>query len=225
MRVGLVPFLNVAPFAHIPFEIIYEVPSKLNLMMRQGELDAAFCSSIEVLQGDYERLPHLGLAARGSIMSVNLYLKGPLESASIRLDPKSSTANCLLQILCDGQATFSDQGESFLLIGDDALRQRHIEGFRTIDLAAWWFEKTGLPFVFALFLKQKGVDSRELEQALVESIKGFGDEIDALATQQNFPKKVLVDYFNLCHYQLDDQDERGLQHFFECKRDLLHNSL
>ena len=118
MRVGLVPFLNVAPFRDIPFEITYAVPTVLNRLMREKKLDVAFCSSIELCHGAYERLPGLGLAARGAIRSVNLYLKDELAEARIRLDPRSETSNALLRLLCGNTVTFCNEGESFLLICD-----------------------------------------------------------------------------------------------------------
>lgn len=224
MRVGLVPFLNVAPLSDIPYDITYAVPSKLNLMMRNKELDVAFCSSVEYFEGNYERVQGLGLAAHQAIKSVNLYLQGPLDHAKIRLDPSSATSNALLQILCEGRATFDEKGTSHLLIGDAALKQPCKEGFETIDLASWWYEKTRLPFVFALFIKQKGVDTAELEEALFASLKRFGPQIDDLAKEHGLAKKQLIDYFNLCHYQLGPLEEQGLEYFHECQRDLLKHS-
>ena len=221
LRVGLVPFLNVAPFWDIPYKIIFAPPAELNKMMRNQKLDVAFCSSIEYLYGNYERVSNLGLAAHGQIKSVNLYLKGEIDQAHIRLDPKSEAANALLKILCPN-ARFSDSGDSFLIIGDEALRKPHVEGFRTIDLAQWWFEKTALPFVFALFIKQKGIDSAPLEKALLSSLSRFTPKIEALAKEHHFPKKTLIDYFSLCHYKLGLKDEQGLNTFYDCQRNL-HN--
>ena len=197
-------------------------------MMRSGELDVAFCSSVEYFEGDYERLPGLGLAAHKEIRSVNLYLRGPLDGAEIRLDPKSATSNALLRILCEERATFIEEskgsGGNFLMIGNEALKHGQIEDYQTIDLATWWFEKTGLPTVFALFIKQKGLDTIHLEQALHASLDRFGPQIDQLAAKHNFPKKVLIDYFGLCHYRLGPFEEKGLEHFHECQRDLFQHS-
>ena len=218
MRIGLVPFLNVAPFADIPYDIIYDVPSRLNRMMRHGELDVAFSSSAEYFEGEYDRLGNLGLAARGAIRSVNLYLKGKLDGARIFLDPKSATSNALLKILCGNQIKIvptREEADGFLVIGDEALKQPSIEGYQTIDLATWWFEKTQLPFVFALFIKQKGLETKHLEDALHTSLENFSQKIPNLAQEERFPEKALREYFDLCHYKLGPEEEKGLQEFHD----------
>ncbi len=217
MRVGLAPFLNTAPFADLPFDIIYRPPAELNRLMRAGELDCALCSSIEYYESHYDRVDCFGLAARGAIKSVNLYIKGSIEGARICLDPKSETSNALLQILCPNIKIVSHkEATGFILIGDDALRKPVIDGYKTIDLASLWYERTGLPFVFALFIKQKGLRSEKLETAISHLLSQFPKKIALVAKEEHFPEKALREYFNLCHYRLGREDEQGLKEFYDC---------
>jgi len=217
MKVGLAPFLNTAPFADLPFDIIYRPPSELNRLMRAGELDCALCSSIEYTESRYDRIGSFGLAARGAIKSVNLYIKGPIEGARICLDPKSGTSNALLQILCPNISIAShEEANGFILIGDDALRKPTVEGYKTIDLASLWYERTGLPFVFALFIKQKGLATEEMEAAISHLLSQFPKKIELVAKEERFPEKALREYFDLCHYRLGHEDEQGLKEFYDC---------
>ena len=221
MRVGLVPFLNAAPFSQLEHELIYAPPTMLNTMMLNGELDCALTSSIVPLDGKIERIPHLGLATKSEIRSVNLYLRGPLEGASLCLDPRSGTSNLLLEILTEDHkvsfTTDQSSADGFILIGDDALKQQHIPGYETIDLAKWWVEKTSLPFVFALFTKQIGIDTSPMEEELYAIIDSVDSFLPKLAKREDFPEKDLREYFDLFTYKLGPDEERGLNYFYECK--------
>lgn len=55
-------------------------------------------------------------------------------------------------------------GESFLLIGDEALRYRKLNnGKKAYDLANLWYQNTGLPFVFALWIVRREITNSENE--------------------------------------------------------------
>ena len=65
LRVGSIDYINALPL-NLPFrlgkmashaEFVYGIPSQLNGLLREGELDAALTSSVEYLDGEYQLLP------------------------------------------------------------------------------------------------------------------------------------------------------------------------
>ncbi|MFN0065785.1 MAG: menaquinone biosynthesis protein [Chlamydiales bacterium] len=232
LRLGLVNYLNVSPFKEINYPIYYDVPSRLNQLLQEGQLDIAFASSVTYLLGDFDCLPGFGLASHGAIDSVFLYLKEgeKLDGASLFLDPASATGNMLLRLLCayywKVEPRFVQSKEEcvgFVKIGDWALRRPHINGYRTIDLGLSWFEATNLPFVFALFITQKGLRERasnelaELENKLSFSLESFmhnlPHRVEHLAKTTHLPGEKLASYFKLCHYRIGSKEREGLHHF------------
>lgn len=228
MKIGVVKFLNAIPFTGIPYELTYDLPSKLNLMLKQKKLDVAFASSATYFQGEYDYLPGLCLAARGKIGSVHLYLPDnkKIESSKIYLDPASNTGNALFMLLVKHYwktkvqiVPTKEKSEGFILIGDSALYQPHILGYRTFDLASLWYEMTSLPFVFALFIKQKGLDTQKLEADLSFSlerfINRFPQNIEKLAATYQVAYSQLFSYFKNCYYRLGEKEKAGLKLFEE----------
>lgn len=233
MKIGFVKFLNAVPFTEISRDVIYDIPSKINALLREKKLDVAFASSIEYLRGDYEYLPGICLAAHGSVGSVHFYLrKGcSLEGAAIHLDPASATSNTLFKILVERYwkckvryVESQEECDGFIKIGDEALIYPSIVGYETYDLSTLWNEMTHLPFVFALFIKQKGLDTTELERELNFSlerfINNFHHNIDAIAKRSGLPRSLLETYYKQCHYRLGPKELEGLKRFGELENEL-----
>ena len=152
MLFGSISYLNLLPFqlflkknlkssaAKMSFNYKRAVPSKINAALKRKEVNAAFISSIESRKS---LCTNLGIIAHKKVYSV-LLLEGENES-----DPASATSNQLAKVL-------DLQGK--VLIGDAALKH-YLDGERGIDLAEAWYDKTGLPFVFARLCYNKHSNS------------------------------------------------------------------
>lgn len=225
-----------------PATLTFEVPTKLNQALRGGELDVSFLSAAEYLkhQQAYELLPGLCIGARDRVASVCVYVRHSIQrlnGAVVGLTPQSASSANLLRILCKHfwkvEPRFQPMNhpedfkncEGVLLIGDDCLAKPQLPSFTTIDLAQAWYYCTGLPFTFAVFAARREVvrdQSSELEQlqySLQEALswaRRHPEEIEKLALSRNtIDLATLREYYSLLRYDLDDEQQQGLQHFAE----------
>jgi len=183
VRLGSVPYLNARPLVagleDRPGVALTEAPpSELARQLRAGGLDAALASAVELL-----RDPPLGwiagpaIASHGPVASILLFLRGdPARVETLALDRGSLTAAalarvCLAEFLgaappqlsrCDPDAPLdSIDADAVLRIGDPALTTP-ADGRSTLDLGALWTERTGLPFVWAVWLVRDGTPEARL---------------------------------------------------------------
>ena len=243
LQVGCVEYINTLPF-HLPFklkkisssaEFTFAIPAQLNNLLRQNKLDSALTSCIEYLDGDYTLLPGFGMAGQRKILSVNLYTKSAppsLNGARIGLTHHSATSIALLKVLCHHywktkpcfeplkrNEPFSNY-TAFLLIGDEALKKQTIPGFQTIDLGAIWYEMTGLPFVFAVFLFRKKIEANkiaifqeEMSRALDWSDSNRQIVVKEALKQCPLSPELTHQYFSLLQHRLEEKEMEGLNLF------------
>lgn len=245
LRVGFVQYINSLPLyaafqrkqITTPGNLTYAIPSKLNALFSAGELDISLISTATFLKGDYESLPY-GIVAKKEILSVNLYVRENLPSLdnnTVALTHHSATSIALLKLLCrkfwrvkphfiplDRTKNLTDYS-SFLLIGDEALKQNTFPGYTTIDLAEQWHKYTHLPFVFALFAVQKEVMQKhkpevELFTKQLSAAHTWGHEnataVASMAQEKSALSLPLINtYFSLCSYSLGPQELKSIDTF------------
>ncbi|MGE5239807.1 MAG: menaquinone biosynthetic enzyme MqnA/MqnD family protein [Chloroflexota bacterium] len=189
LRVGRIPYANLFPifrtleseFDCCSYEFVEGAPSKLNRMLREGEIDLSPSSSVEYLRNPalYEIIPGHSVSSRGAVESILFFSDRKMEALDgtvVHASAQSETSTALLAVIlrkfygvkCD--IAISDypqitQERSYLLIGDDALRHRNMTGSQRLegpgrgrtayDLGEVWYRQTGLPFVFALWIVRK----------------------------------------------------------------------
>ncbi|KIL34835.1 ABC transporter substrate-binding protein [Cohnella kolymensis] len=179
LRIGRIDYTNVWPVFHhfdplslrYPAEMVKEMPAVLNRKLKAGEIDMAAISSFAFgLSSDsYYLLPNLSVSALGSVQSILLFLKSPLEKVihgKIALTTTSATSVNLLKIIMEkfygGKPEYEDaepaleqmlaNADAALLIGDHAIRaswENH--GYRVLDLGEIWNVWTGHWMSFALW--------------------------------------------------------------------------
>ena len=193
IRLGVVSFVNTLPLIDglerlADVELRHSVPSLLLEQLCSGRIDVGLCSSI-----DYQRsttplviLPAGLLGCDGPTLTVRLYSSGPIDRLRrVYCDTDSHTSIALMRILLkelhglepelidyDARAHVArnrpiDWPEAMLLIGDKVVidsppvsRYPH-----QLDLGAAWVERTGMPFVFALWLVRRPDSPEEAARA------------------------------------------------------------
>ncbi|MBI4662628.1 MAG: menaquinone biosynthesis protein [Verrucomicrobia bacterium] len=234
-RVGSVPYLNAVPLTRgLENQVLFVAPSELAEKIRKGELDAALLSVTEPLLNDgYDTLDGIAIASLGEVKSVLLAHRCPLEKAQeVFCDPASLASVNLLRVL------FAERGlrpefkpllsyetarlpDFALLIGDPALdfllgpREHEIW-----DLGAAWFELTGLPFVYAVWVLRRRADNERLRRLLREA-KDFGmDTLDSIiSSRTEYDYAFRKDYLGWhIHYHLGADEKRGISKFIELLR-------
>jgi len=259
LRIGEISYLNCTPlfttlrnnFPDNGCQFVGGHPSQLNARLRSGEIDICPSSSIEYARNPdlYLILPDLSISSNGSVRSVLLFTRQPIEflnGASIALTGESETSIALLKILLSLRYSFnnsfyhaesSEQNlagghDALLLIGDRALKES-LQGRagHVYDLGELWFQFTGLPFVFALWLLREDAlrDSPQevylLHERLVRSkqkaLQNF-EQIAATLKQNDWTSSsFLINYWSIISYDLTKSHIAGLKLFYryaaECK--------
>lgn len=245
LRLGRINFVNVIPVhRHLAaqpalFSELPAVPSRLNQLLRQGELDLAEVSSVEYAQGhgQYLILPGLGLSTRGPVGSVLLLSRLPQhqwQGGVIEVPFESETSVALLRVylaklwgldcrlVAEGQAA---EPVAVLRIGDRAIAAAASGRWPLIwDFGQVWHDWTGLPFVYALWVARADSAARQpgamasLHQALLTARdQGLADlegcaaqAVEALGGQMDYFRW----YFQALRYVLGPEELQGLGRFY-----------
>ncbi|MDO4674736.1 MqnA/MqnD/SBP family protein [Campylobacter sp.] len=225
MIFGKIDYINLLPL-HIylkkyplpngfkaAFEYKKAVPSKLNKDLFYRRIDAAFVSSIESARKKYKNL-NLGICARGHVWSVLVEKNTPMQK-----DLSSASSNALAEIL---------GARGRVIIGDRALALYCQDEDRYVDLCALWYEKTGLPFVFARFscTQKKIIYAKILKNFTQKKIKIPRYILENYAQDRNICSHKIRLYLNeVIYYKIGFREELALRCFiravrfkFQCSR-------
>jgi chorismate dehydratase len=161
LKIGKIPYANLFPIFYmlqkecdcLHYEFIEGVPSLLNRMLRNGEIDLSPSSSIEYLRykDRYVFIDGHSLSSKGPIESIFLLSRIPierLEGKTILTSSQSDTSVVLLDIIlrkfykieCVLEPTnetvesLVNKADAFLCIGDDALKAKKTVNSNTPSL-------------------------------------------------------------------------------------------
>jgi len=255
VRVGRIGYLNVLPIYYPleqgtikhNLSFVYGSPAELNELMACGKLDISVVSSIEYARhfDRYMVLPDLSISCKGAVKSVLLFSKLPLEKLNnrvIHLTPQSHTSVALLRLIlarvyqmrCSfvsmarplWQVQKKELPEAYLAIGDEALHWAKRGDFPYVwDLGKLWYQWTGLPFVFALWVCRKDMEPNKITDSLENLLaaKAWGMEhLDLVCSQAArttfLTRDELRVYFRHLIYDLSEDMLKGLSCYYE----LLH---
>lgn len=245
LKLGVIEVLNVLPVYYgilnklVPTscDIVKGKVTELNHAIAEGRIDISVISSFEYARNPslYYVFPHLSVGADGPVRSIYLFLKKPidaLDNDTIVLTEFSLTSVHLIRyILQDYNVIFTqnraidDTGE--VLIADDAIR-RYYEGRDPYiyDLSELWKAKTGLPFVFALWVCRRDVFKANPSEvwsvfdALIAS-KNRSRQLYRQMAEEGFhgifpDADSCEEYLRNIHYELSDAYLEGF-HLFQSK--------
>jgi chorismate dehydratase len=205
----------------VDVEQVTGVPTQLNRMLMDGEIDVAPISSIEYARNPEKLtlLPRLCVSSEGAVDSIQ-----PLEQVrSVAVTPESATSVVLTKVLLgDVELVPLDHpADARMLIGDAALRSAFEDPTPHHDLGRLWQERTGLPMVFAVWACREGIGEglAELERAHLRSLALARSEPELLARraaeQYGWPAGFLARYFEKLRYHFGPREQQGMVRFFE----------
>ena len=253
LKLGFIPYLNCIPFFHylrengFHGELVSGVPAELNLLLQQGQLDISPSSSFEYARNwkKYLLLPGHSISSFGRVKSVLFFSPVELSELSgqeIAITGESATSINLLRIIfrefynLDSVTdtvpdlpieVLVEQRQPALLIGDRALRlvSQLPPGMKVFDLGEIWYQQTGLPFVFALWMIHRQVVDRyplalaALGEQLTQSRRQFMCEpfpiARSLAETVGLSAESIVNYWRTIDYHLEKEHLQSLQLFFD----------
>jgi chorismate dehydratase len=229
LRVARLPYLNCDPyylgFGEAASSLPAYSPADLGQAAREGLVDAGPLSLVDAwsLEGEFQPLGELGIAAARRVRSVALFSRRPLselEGACIAVTSETATSVIMLKTLLEGRYGVSStlvresdpQAEAKLLIGDRALvaSERGLAGFPIFsDLVAEWWAWRREPFVFARWMVRAGV-SVEAEAGLLAALEAglntwrarLPEIVAVRESQLGLHPNTISDYLNQFHYRL-----------------------
>jgi chorismate dehydratase len=236
IRLGRISYVNMAPVFHrltSDVEEVTGVPTELNRMLVEGDIDIAPISSIAYAR-DASRLrllPRLCVSSEGAVDSIQLVTRLPLGRVkSVAVTPESATSVVLTKVLLPRAEIVPlerwPDADAKLLIGDAALQSAFNDPTPHHDLGRLWLERTGLPMVFAVWAARVPVVDGllELQEALVASVRLARSEPEVLAHEASerygYPPGFLARYFEKLRYSFGPRERAGLYTFLEMARDV-----
>jgi chorismate dehydratase len=234
IRLGRISYVNMAPVFYgleADVEEVPGVPTELNRMLLDGEIDIAPIPSIEYARNaDQLRiLPRLCVSSEGAIDSIQLVTRLSFgQVRTVAATPESATSVVLVRVLLPQAeiVPFGSAADATLLIGDAALRSAFEDPTPHYDLGRLWLERTGLPMVFAVWAAPESSVSGllDLEHALVASVRLARGEPERLARKASevygYPPGFLARYFEKLRYSFGPRERAGLYTFLEMARDV-----
>ncbi len=207
MIIGKIDYINLLPFyiflkkqlkdssSRKALEFYKGTPAEVNKKFIKGRVEAAVISSI--FSPKY-RCSDFGIVAYKRVLSV---LVCPGEAKE---DEESNTSNILAKVL-------GVEGE--VQIGDKALLKKDR---KCHDLATLWYQKTGLPFVFARFCYHSKM-AKEYE-ALADNFLRSHTKIPTYllrryAKRSGISPKEIRSYLKLIGYKIQKREKIGLKRF------------
>ncbi|WP_444685614.1 menaquinone biosynthetic enzyme MqnA/MqnD family protein [Alkalicoccus luteus] len=251
--IGEITYTNIQPMFHFldratmrqqGFTFQKAIPAELNKRMRNGVVDAGGISSFEYASnpGAYYILRDLSVSSKGSVRSIFLFSKRPIEeldNASVALTSSSATSVHLLKLLLERregvQPVYTVEEPDYkqmlarhdacLLIGDDAIKAADsAEESYQYDLGRLWFEWTGLPMTYALLaVRREKADqdpqrTEKLHRQLTDSLHlcqttGFKALTEKSAAEHGLTRSFWESYFQNLRYELNEEEFAGLSLF------------
>jgi len=258
LRIGRIDYTNVWPVVHhfdpgnlpFPAEQIAALPSALNRMLHDGEIDISSISSFAygVSADSYYLLPNLSVSALGRVQSILLVLKSPLEQVkrgTIALTTASATSVNLLKIIMNlfygGNPNYInadpdlpdmlERADAALLIGDHAIRASWMNhGHQVLDLGEVWHQWTGCWMTFALWAVrreaaiQRQDEVRSIYEGLLHSKRLAAQDLSPVVAkamrQIGGTEMYWRGYFGHLHYDFGSEQLAGLLLYFRYLREL-----
>lgn len=242
LQIGAVSYLNSRPLIEglnqlLPSaNLVLDYPSRLADSLANSALDVALIPSIEYFRRPgYEVISDACVAARGEVLSVKLYCRvHPGKIRTLALDEGSRTSAALTKVILAERygvtpateplrmdsTTFDSHADAVLLIGDRAMHRPAESFVEVMDLGQFWYDWTGLPFVFAMWVARQDANTDGLEESLSHA-RDLGlanvaeiarEEAPGLGISESLALKYLTQ--NL-HYYLTSAERSGLKLFCE----------
>ncbi|MFA6946195.1 MAG: menaquinone biosynthesis protein [Pedobacter sp.] len=231
IKVSAVCYTNSKPFVYgimhsgilDQIDLSLDIPSVCANKLVENQVDIGLVPVAALLQiKDYQIISNYCIGAKGSVDSVFIFSHKPIqEIKTLQLDSQSRTSNNLSRVLLKHHWKISPElvntgaADSFVQIGDRTFGNRNHYPYQ-YDLAAEWYEYTGLPFVFAVWASNKPIPEDfklTFNAALKYGLEHRRDVIAGLEKIDNFD---LDDYLmKKIDFNLDNEKLLALSRFHE----------
>ena len=199
VRIGAVSYLNTKPLIFgleksmgVRNELSLELPSRLAANLANGAIEIGLIPVVEYFQHpEFRIVSDAVIGCEGPVWSVRIFFRcDPWKVKTLALDEGSRTSAALSKVLFNTRYGFvpntmplsmtddpiTSKADAVLVIGDRAM---HPESYRPAfqsdwDLGQIWYEETGLPFVFAMWVARNETFATEQWRSTLEETRDRG---------------------------------------------------
>jgi len=242
LQIAAVSYLNTKPYLSgiekyldIPYNIHTYPPRECAEKLKNGQTDMGLIPVATLPElAEFVPVSDYGIVAQGKVYSVSLYSQVPLsEITHIFLDYQSRTSVALTQILCKNFWKISPEyisaypdyekeiknNHAGVIIGDRAIHLKPNYKYDS-DLAEAWYQYTGLPFVFAVWVVHKELYTPHLHHTLNDVFaKGISEKetyYAQWAKEHHLPQNIVSQYLEkYIHYNITEQAHKGMNLFIK----------
>ncbi len=217
IRVSAVSYTNTYPFLNgirkskvmAQIDLSVDYPSACAQKVIDDQADIGIIPTAALLSlPEYYINTDFCIGTEGAVDSVFIFANKPIEEVkTLRLDKQSRTSNGLARVLIKNYwkkdvelvTDESIEPDAYVLIGDRTFGKKNAVPY-VYDLGEEWFNFTGLPFAFALWVSNKKLpDSfvEEFNEALAYGVEHATDVIAGLPEFEDFDyTKYLTEHLN-----------------------------
>lgn len=225
--IALVDYLNTMPFseglkltgAELQFDIHRVIPSACAQLYKEGVVAISLCPVGALTEMPaYEICGQYCIGADGPVDSVMLLSHVPVDQiTTIKLDEHSRTSNLLVQVLAKKYwqkqwkygNSLNGHEDACIMIGDKVFDNKEKFAYQ-YDLAQAWKSFTGLPMVFAVWIKRPEVPDTVVKAIDHAFETGFAAIVGGNVSMPGDKRDYLL---NKISYRLDQKKLEALSVF------------
>lgn len=238
IRVSAVSYTNTYPFLNgirkskvmDQIDLSVDYPSACAQKVIDDEADMGIIPTAALLSlPEYYINTDFCIGTEGAVDSVFIFSNKPItEVETLRLDKQSRTSNGLARVLLknywkrDVQLITDDgvEPDAYVLIGDRTFGKKNTVPY-VYDLGKEWFDFTGLPFAFALWVSNKKLPEsfvKDFNDALAYGVAHAIDVIEGLPEFEGFDyTKYLTAHLD---FHLTDRKREAVQRYLDYLKEL-----
>ncbi|APU98302.1 menaquinone biosynthesis protein [Sphingobacterium siyangense] len=238
IRVSAVSYTNTYPFLNgirkskvmEQIDLSVDYPSACAQKVIDDQADIGIIPTAALLSlPEYYINTDFCIGTEGAVDSVFIFANKPIEDVkTLRLDKQSRTSNGLARVLIKNYwkkdvelvTDESIEPDAYVLIGDRTFGKKNAVPY-VYDLGEEWFNFTGLPFAFALWVSNKKLPDSFVEQfneALAYGVEHATDVIAGLPEFEGFDyTKYLTQHLN---FHLTDKKREAVQLYLRYLKEL-----
>ncbi|GAA0886836.1 menaquinone biosynthetic enzyme MqnA/MqnD family protein [Sphingobacterium siyangense] len=238
IRVSAVSYTNTYPFLNgirkskvmEQIDLSVDYPSACAQKVIDDQADIGIIPTAALLSlPEYYINTDFCIGTEGAVDSVFIFANKPIDEVkTLRLDKQSRTSNGLARVLIKNYwkkdveliTDESIEPDAYVLIGDRTFGKKNAVPY-VYDLGEEWFNFTGLPFAFALWVSNKKLPDSFVEQfneALAYGVEHATDVIAGLPEFEDFDyTKYLTQHLN---FHLTDKKREAVQLYLRYLKEL-----
>jgi len=258
VRLGVVSYLNTLPLiegleACVGIELTPAAPSKLLGLLESGAVDAALAPVIDAMraQSELELVPAGAIGCEGATLSVRLYSARPFDEIErVHADSDSHTSVALAKwalrertgrvptfVDFDARERVESAGgaavewpPAMLMIGDKVVTDSPpaVRYPFQIDLGEAWRERTGLPFVYAVWMRPADRAGGDVSPGALDAALALLDRqrrynasrldwiVSRRARERRWPEDLAREYLGRrLRYDVGERQVEAVERFFD----------